>query len=81
MTTIRSLCKCFLYNLVMTEMQLMNSLIGLHVTCYLEVLEYRRLLPLDLLGADALGEVAEQLVRVLLVHPAKLRRPLRYLMK
>ena len=46
---------------------------------YLEVLEYRRLLPLDLLGADALGEVAEQLVRVLLVHPAKLRRPLRYL--
>ena len=45
----------------------------------LEVFEDRRLLPLDLLGADALGEMAEQFVRVLLVHTAKLRRPLRYL--
>ena len=48
---------------------------------YLEVLEYCRLLSLDLLRADALGEMAEQLVRVLLVHPAELRRPLRYLRK
>ena len=44
---------------------------------YLEVFEYGRLLSLDLLRADSLGEVAEQLVRVLLVEPAELRRPLR----
>ena len=43
---------------------------------YLEMLENRRLLPLDLLRADALCEMAEQLMRVLLVHAAKLRRPL-----
>ena len=67
------------------HIQLRNSLTRWDVrfgsNMYLKVLEYCRLLSLDLLRADSFGEMAEQLVSVLLVHPAKLRRPLRYLME